>query len=394
MTDEYAIEGEVGAYVPCLELAAPLVADEEGAIFGIGTGFVARGQSAAAHPTEERAAIVGSGVGFVPKPCAETFMVVGREGKMATSPDGVDWTAQSPGFFELGQLAVPPDEGIIREVAWSSELGLWIAVGAHARLATSPDGVTWTHQNSGYAVPGVGSVTINSVVWVAELGLFVIAAQGAVGNANLRTSPDGVTWTEQVLDIGTTITYLAWSPELALLVAVAEGGGLATSPDAVNWTVQTSSFSTSDINAVAWSSELGLFVAVGGNAKVATSPDGINWTQQTSPFTVDNILDIAWSPALSLWVIVAGWTAVGTSPDGINWTLQPTGLLGGAGAIVGAVVWSSTLGLFLMAGNKTGSGLQTSQVATSSNGASWTYQPDAQTEIGFHSMIGAGVGDN
>lgn len=69
MTDDYAIEGEEGAYVPCDEAPSPLNAAEEGAIFGIGTGFVAREQEAAEQPVPEREAIVGSVGAFVPRPC-------------------------------------------------------------------------------------------------------------------------------------------------------------------------------------------------------------------------------------------------------------------------------------------------------------------------------------
>jgi hypothetical protein len=69
VTNDFALDGQDGAYVPCDELAADLDADEEGAIYGLASGYVAQNVEADPPAAPERAAIVGSAVGFVPKLC-------------------------------------------------------------------------------------------------------------------------------------------------------------------------------------------------------------------------------------------------------------------------------------------------------------------------------------
>ena len=65
---------------------------------------------------------------------------------------------------------------------------------------------------------------------------------GAAGTA--ETSPDGVTWTAQTTGFGSAnISGVAYSPSLQQFVAVGTGGVLQTSPDAVTWTTRTTPFS-------------------------------------------------------------------------------------------------------------------------------------------------------
>ena len=99
-------------------------------------------------------------------------------------------------MFPLGTLAstyVPPST--------PGGAGLWVAAGASGRLATSPDGATWTQQTSSFGTYDIGAVAHDGTQWVAA---------GASGK--LATSPDGATWTPQTSSFGTTtIRAVAYS---------------------------------------------------------------------------------------------------------------------------------------------------------------------------------------
>ena len=91
---------------------------------------------------------------------AGLFVAVGYNGKTATSPDGITWTARTNDF----------GTSIILGVTYGA--GLFVAVGYDGKTATSPDGITWTARTNDF-----GTTTIYSVAYGA--GLFV--AVGYVG---------------------------------------------------------------------------------------------------------------------------------------------------------------------------------------------------------------------
>ena len=76
-----------------------------------------------------------------------------------------------------------------------------------------------------------------------------------------------------------TVSAVAWSDSVSRYVAVGAGGAIRTSPDGVSWSNQVSGV-TCYLNGVAWIGSQ--FVAVGEAGTVLTSPDGITWTRRTS----------------------------------------------------------------------------------------------------------------
>jgi len=107
-------------------------------------------------------------------------------------------------------------DGAWRDVTWSAELGLFVAVATTGtdRVMTSPDGVAWTART-------VPDGTWQGVTWSAELGLFVAVA--TTGTDPVMTSPDGVAWTARTVPDGSW-QDVTWSAELGLFVAVASFG--------------------------------------------------------------------------------------------------------------------------------------------------------------------------
>jgi len=197
--------------------------------------------------------------------------------------------------------------------------GIFVAVASGGTAwASSPDGITWTQQlglNSGF-----NSVTFGNGIFVAVAG-GITAVTAATNYAAI--SSDGVFWTWVVLPVSADWNSVAYGNGLFVTIAGGNGGSTiaATSPDGITWTQRA----LPSVNY--WADLLyanGLFIVMGGGGAATTayltSPDGITWTQRVMP-------------ASSYWSGIAYgngiFVAVGnglsaTSPDGITWTLSGT----------------------------------------------------------------------
>jgi hypothetical protein len=99
-------------------------------------------------------------------------------------------------------------------------------------------------------------------------GLFI--AVGQLGT--VLTSPDGISWTGQ--DSGQLMNLLSVAYGSAGYLAVGEGGTILTSPDGINWKTQSSG-TAATLESIAFGS--GYYLAAGDSATALTSPDGITW---------------------------------------------------------------------------------------------------------------------
>ncbi len=256
------------------------------------------------------------------------FCAVGYSAKCATSPDGVNWTPQNNLYSLLG------NNWQMNSIVWSPELSMFCAIAAYqyfsgespdSRCFTSPDGVTWSEQVSFRTL--FGDIDMNSVTW-SGTQFCAVGWKGRCG-----TSSDGVTWTNQPnLKIALEQQYatalqmksIAWDG--SQFCVVGESSGCATSPDGVTWTTHIElAFKTNltQLNSIVWSPELSMFCTVGARGMCATSPDGVTWTKQDSLSSA--------SDRQSMWAVTQtgnSFCAVGnkatcaTSPDGVTWTNQ------------------------------------------------------------------------
>lgn len=271
-----------------------------------------------------------------------------------------------------------------KDVAYSPSLGLFVAVAEHAngtnnRVATSPDGITWTVRAAGGDNKWIG------VCWSPELALFCAVALS--GTNRVITSPDGINWTSRTTIDTEQWVHIAWSPELLLFCAVSETSGtsnIMTSPDGITWT-QRAAPATISLRGLCWSPELDLFCASSFTGPMLTSPDGITWTERTSSLT-QQWAAVDWSPTLNLFAAVANSGAgnrIQTSPDGITWTLRAFG----SGSNWRAVTWSPTLSLFVAVCDNQSAAFS---VITSPDGITWTVRTGAAND--FNGIIeGNGV---
>lgn len=210
---------------------------------------------------------------------------------------------------------------------------LYVAVGFQGKLATSPDGINWTQRTSGFST----SITISSVAYVMDI--FVVGAATASTGASPKVSysSDGTAWTAATWS--STGIPVGFASDGNIIVAVTDDAEIYTSGDsAVTWTHRTSGLTegTDILKAVAYSPSLALFVAVGTvipttgtSGRILTSPDGITWTSQTVPSSWKQINDVAWAADIGQFVIVhedlstAGTVKkIATSTDGTSWTKQ------------------------------------------------------------------------
>jgi hypothetical protein len=228
------------------------------------------------------------------------------DGAVLSSSDGITW---SPQLIAQGEQ--------FRDVTWFTFEGVaprFVVVGDQGTIATSADGVSWTLT--------AGSPSRTGLAHIAS-GVGIMVVTILTPPPQVYTSTDGVTWTlhssvaPQVL---IDVTYGLISGQTGF-VAVGEYGLISTSFDGSSWTTRRAdSRSQPNLLAIVWSGPKGLFVAGGFNGAILTSPDGVTWTQQTSP-TTSPITAIAWSG--SRFVGLAGSEII-YSTDGINWTIQPT----------------------------------------------------------------------
>ena len=215
---------------------------------------------------------------------SDTFVSVGRNGAIATSPDGLTWTSGTSGVYED-----------LYGVTYGN--GLFVAVGN--TLLTSPDGAEWTMQDPGttHWLRGVTYGNGKFVVWAGD---------------RILTSPDGENWTNIIFE--DTINRVAFGN--GTFVAVGNLGMILTSPDGSAWT-QRFSETGQNLNYITYGN--GTFVAYGGSGAVITSPDGVEWTSHLYNTTAEHSAGITYG---NNTFVAAGYEGIFTSPDGIEWTYR------------------------------------------------------------------------
>lgn len=247
-------------------------------------------------------------------------VAVGDAGAVATTNNGIAWTLQSGLDATQNYL----------DIEWSPALSLFLAVGTGGAADTSPDGVTWT------------SVTLpntddhGEVAWSTELGLFVVAPTTApLLTIALLYSADASNWNTESVAVPSLLTFqvdidgLAWTGFAFVMTLSGRYSGhfasyLLVSTNATTWT---------DI--LIWQSG-GVphdFFAIAGNGAVVVfggfqvhSPGGpanrfINTTPHLGIAIAFPVSDQLHRPVAAAYdgvayMIVGGRTGNGTNPTG------------------------------------------------------------------------------
>src|SRR5690606_35179848 len=98
----------------------------------------------------------------------------------------------------------------------------------------------------------------------------------------VATSPDGETWTQQTAAINAQWDIIGWNGSyfVALRVGVSTGG-VMKSADGITWTAFNLP-STAAVRGIASGNGIWVGVASGGSERVVTSTDGETWTGRTA----------------------------------------------------------------------------------------------------------------
>jgi len=162
--------------------------------------------------------------------------------KMLRSFDGSNWSV----------VNAPGGTQPIGSSCWSPELGkfVFMATGG-GRALLSSDGSTWKTVyfiDETLEIPH--SIEINDVVWSSDFGLFVAVGRNTLGDTvgRMYTSPDGETWTMAYVDMSSSRFYsVAYSPVLKRFIFV--GNSTAVGIDESFYTYDTDGkFAVPDYN--------------------------------------------------------------------------------------------------------------------------------------------------
>ena len=252
-----------------------------------------------------------------------TYVAGENYGKMATSPDGITWTAVTDSTFD------PTDPTGPYVIAYG--YNMFIA-GGSGKMVTSSDGTTWTAvTNSTFGYDSILGITFDNGQFVAvgSGGKMAISSFADNGSANI-----GKNWTavgDSTFGTAYLITAIAYGNSKFVAVGYNYpdyNGKMAVSTNAngKTWTAVTdSTFGTDMIYGITYGN--GKFVAVGDKGKMATSPDGTTWTAVTdSKFGTDGIYNITYGNGK--FVAVGANGKMATSPDGTTWTAEVNNTFG------------------------------------------------------------------
>jgi hypothetical protein len=193
----------------------------------------------------------------------------------SSSLSNTSWTlAAVPGF-----TTTDPCNGI----AWSPGAGVFLVTTELGRYATSPDGVTWTHQTA-YAPSQLSAPIYDGSDFV------VMSVHGGAGK--VAVSSDGVSWTE----IATlTFNSVASGP----IVAQAPGNYVCGDPNSDNGNTVISgvvtpfNFNSPGNASTGLAYGLGSYAWINNNTGIpSSSSNGTTWFQDTVPS--DNIAQVAY----------------------------------------------------------------------------------------------------
>ncbi len=221
----------------------------------------------------------------------DSFVGVGSDGAVVTSPDGLHWTKHPTNSKE--QLDGVATNGKIQ-----------VVVGTNGTILTSPDFEKWTK------LPALVSERLFAVVWQGSQFL-AFGADGAIAS-----SPDGLTWTTGPRTTTVTFHHGLWTRGQFVMSAF---DGLLTSPDGLVWRLTQ----RTNQRMMAVAANVSQFVAVGEQPYgILTSPTGASWAPANLSVH-ENISGVIWTGAQ--FIAVGSNDTLLSSPDGAVWTARRTG---------------------------------------------------------------------
>ena len=276
--------------------------------------------------------------------------------------------------------------------------GLFVAGGMGYTILSSPDGINWTSRSSsGSPQPDADYYSVNGLAWSSARSLFIAVGDRTCCSTTvpplLATSPDGITWTRASLAAG---TYSGAS--LADVTADSNGitavgaGYIFYSTDGSAWSSQAvpaGMGATLAITGVASSGATRVAVGYDSNitpaAFILVSTDASTWSSVSAPsgFAPQ---DVVWNGSLFVAVgssspIQMGVTPqIATSSDGQTWTLQtmPPAVASSA-YMLNDIAWDGTR--FIAVGSPYAL-VNSRLILSSTDGSTWAVEQEITTGSG------------
>jgi len=217
------------------------------------------------------------------------FVAVGDYGKIATSSDGTSWTAVTQSVFGSSDT--------IRAIAYGN--GKFVIGGGDGKMAASSDGVTWTAISNifdsvyKYGDEAIKAIAYGNNKFVAAGYHTTNPSTGGYGYGYMAASADGITWTAVTTSASGIYDQFAIAYGNGIFVSVGSGSQVVTSPDGTTWTVKRNGIGGAYSSSIAYGN--GKFIAEKQTGSspypyyLETSTDGITWANVTNPFGSDSV---------------------------------------------------------------------------------------------------------
>jgi photosystem II stability/assembly factor-like uncharacterized protein len=225
------------------------------------------------------------------------FVVVGNDGVILTSQDGITWTPQTSGVTTTLRKACYGD-------------GTWGVVGDNGVILTSQDGITWTPRTSGVTSILIGIAYHNNV----------FAACGYHYGIIITSTNNGISWSTSVFNYNYKIMDIRYANGMFVSITSV----VLYSYDGINW----SSLNPGNGNSQCYALNYGNGKWIFGTSRMFSAPgnDFTQWTEIQSLGNSDTWHDALYSNGK--WYIVgrdsANYARMMTSiDDGQTWVNVP-----------------------------------------------------------------------
>lgn len=186
--------------------------------------------------------------------------------------------------------------------------GTFLVTAAGGMILTSENGQGWDLRETGVTATLYDAAHITSEIWVAV----------GVGGGIVRTTDNGVTWTE--ISSPTAVALFGIAYGNGLLIAVGFDTVIVSDDDGLTWSSNSAGVNT-ELYGVSYGD--GSFFIVGKQSTVLKTVDGQTFEVRSSP-TVATFRAVVWTGGL--WVAVGSDGATITSTDGEVWDAQNSGI--------------------------------------------------------------------
>ena len=247
------------------------------------------------------------------------LVAVGNGGTVITSPNGVNWMIRSPGIMTN-----------LNSVTWTgSQL---VAVGDNSMVLSSHDGINWSVRN-----PGIGSdFRLLSGVWNGNKLVCVGGGVTAVNSCPwiIITSPDGISW-NNVSSGNCLLLCITWTGSQFVAggtdwigLGMTLSPFLLTSSDGNSWGIH---YAQPYLISIVWNGSQMVGAAVTRGC-INISYDLNTWTEISG---ISGICCVNYGNGLNIAVGEKG--SIQTSPDAVIWTSENSGTTNS----LRSVIWAS-----------------------------------------------------